>query len=81
MTLPNETIYNGASIICPDCKQIPSGPEVFHSPAGYYIGYGACNCGPTYSRESGYFKTYEEASKILQADASEYTRLIDEETN
>lgn len=77
MTLPGETVYNGASLVCPDCEQEVPGPQVMSSPAGYYIGYGGCYCGPAYSRESCYFKTHDEATAILQADPSEYTRLID----
>ena len=76
MTLPGETVYNGAPLICPDCKQTVPGPQVMQSGAGYYIGYGGCCC-PAYSRESGYFRTHDEAAAILRAHPSEYTRLID----
>lgn len=76
MTGPGETVYNGAPLICPDCGQRVPGPQVMWSPAGHYIGYGGC-CSPAYSRESGYFRTHEEAERILQAHPSEYTRLID----
>lgn len=48
--------------ICEDCKQqIPLG--VYQSQAGWYIGR-FCNCGP-YSRESEYFKTWEQAQAEL----------------
>lgn len=74
MTLPGETIHNGAPLVCPDCQIRVPGPHVMHSPAGYYIGYGGCNCGPAYSRESGYFRSREVAEAILQADPSEWAR-------
>jgi hypothetical protein len=77
MTVENETIYNGAPLICPDCHERVPGPQVMSSPAVFYIGYGGCYCGPAYSRESSYFKTHGEATAILQAHPSEYTRLID----
>jgi hypothetical protein len=38
--------------------------EVCHSAAGYYIGTW-CNCGP-YSRESGYYRTSDEARRRLE---------------
>lgn len=74
MVLPKETVYGGAPITCPDCGAEVPGPQVMSSAAGYYIGYGGCHCGPVYSRESDYFRTYEEAEKVLQADPSEYAR-------
>ena len=74
MTLPGETVYDGAPLVCPDCHEEIPGPQVMSSPAGYYIGYGGCYCGPAYSRESGYFKTHDEASRILEAHPSEYAR-------
>ena len=77
MTGPGESVYNGAPLVCPDCGEEVPGPQVMRSPAGYYIGYGGCHCGPAYSRESPYFKSWDEAMKILQADPSEYTRLVD----
>lgn len=74
MTLPGETLNTGAPIVCPDCEQQVPGPQVMSSPAGYYIGYGGCYCGPAWSRESEYFKTWEMAEAILQAHPSEYAR-------
>lgn len=62
MTLKGETIQTGAPTRCPDCKTKVS-PEVLHSNAGYYIGT-ACKCGP-YSRESGYYRTSDEAAHDL----------------
>jgi hypothetical protein len=63
--------------VCPDCQKEVPGPHVMSSAAGYYIGYGGWNCGPAYSRESEYFKTHDEAAKVLQAHPSEYTRLVE----
>lgn len=72
--LDGETVYTGASLECPDCGQQVPGPQVMSSAAGYYIGYGGCYCGPAWSRESEYFKTYDIAKAILQAHPSEYAR-------
>jgi len=38
--------------------------EVLSTPAGYYLGYMCDECGP-YSRETGYYKTKEEAEEEL----------------
>jgi len=46
---------------CEECGTLEL--QVLRSAAGYYIGT-ACNCGP-YSRESGYFRTHEDAVKVL----------------
>ena len=62
MTLPGETIATGASPICPDCKKEVEF-EVLRSAGGFYVGT-ACQCGP-YSRESGYYRTYDEAEQAL----------------
>lgn len=63
--LPGETVTNGG-VYCPDC-----GDEFIHkvmmSAAGYYIGTG-CACGPN-SRESDYFKTWQEANARLKTGA------------
>jgi hypothetical protein len=72
--IPGETVYSGAPTYCPDCEMKVPGPQVMSSPAGYYIGYGGCGCGPAYSRESGYFKTREAAESMLELDPSEYAR-------
>ena len=46
------------------------GPQVMHSYAGWYIGYGYIDsefgCEMPYSRESGYYRTEEDAIKDLQ---------------
>ena len=55
--MPGETILSGANPECSDCGPV-RGPLVLSSAAGYYVGY-ACDCGPSYSRETGYFRTRE----------------------
>lgn len=62
MTLEGETIGTGASPRCPDCNTM-SATGVYSSMAGYYIGTW-CECGP-YSRESGYYTSYEAAEHDL----------------
>ena len=42
--------------------------QVCMSAAGYYLGYWCNMCGP-YSRESGYFRTHEEAEAALNHEA------------
>ena len=60
--LPGETIASGAPTTCADCfKDVQN--EVLQSAAGYYIG-SICECGP-YSRESGYYRTEEDAQRAL----------------
>jgi non-ribosomal peptide synthetase component E (peptide arylation enzyme) len=62
--LPGETIATGAPSTCADClKDLKN--EVLRSAAGYYIGT-LCDCGP-YTRESGYYRTEEEAQRALDA--------------
>ena len=70
MVLQGETIGTGAPSRCPDCNTEPD-MEVCRSAAGYYIGT-MCDCGP-YSRESGYYRTREEAKMAL--DAGFYNRM------
>ena len=62
MNIVKETLLTGAESICPDCKTVLV-PKVLSSYAGFYIGT-ICQCGP-YSRESKYFRTKEEAEKVL----------------
>ena len=75
MVMPGETIQTGASDKCPDCgREMPL--QVCQSGAGYYIGTMCCidvdtyddigHCQP-YSRESGYYKTKEEAQAALSS--------------
>lgn len=63
MTLPGETILTGAPTTCPDCG-VTLEFQVCNSAAGYYIGT-FCNCGP-YTRESGYFPSWELANAALE---------------
>lgn len=58
-----ETLASGADPTCSKCGITPE-LKVCKSFAGYYIGT-QCNCGP-YSRESGYYRTREEAEKALK---------------
>lgn len=51
--------------------------EVCQSAAGYYLGYMSIYHGP-YSRESGYFKTYEEAADTLVSWAWALTDQLEE---
>ena len=68
MVLPGETLGFGGNSeensisSCPDCSEKLI-PKVMRSNAGYYIGTSCC-CGP-YSRESGYYKTKQEADVAL----------------
>ena len=68
--LPGETIASGAPSTCAHCfKEVEN--EVLRSAAGYYIGT-ICACGP-YSRESGYYRTEEDAQRAL--DNGSFRRL------
>jgi hypothetical protein len=58
-------------VVHPDCGIEPR-LDVYHTPAGYYVGT-YCNCGP-YSRESGYYKTYEKAKEALGKGPDFYAR-------
>lgn len=60
--MEGETLATGASPVCEDCG-VSVELEVCHSAAGYYIGTW-CSCGP-YSRESGYYRTSDEAERRL----------------
>jgi hypothetical protein len=60
--LPGETIASGAPSTCPECRT-ELGNQVLRSAAGFYIGT-RCECGP-YSRESGYYRTEQEAQRTL----------------
>jgi len=62
MVMHGETIATGAAGTCPDCKVVLV-PKVYETCA-FYVGTW-CNCGP-YSRESGYYKTREEAEAALK---------------
>lgn len=66
MALPGETVSTGAPLPYPDAK-----PSVNMSGAGYFIGY-TDEEGLPYSRESGYYASYQEAAEALVNDT--YTR-------
>lgn len=60
--IPGETIRSGAANPCPDCKLF-MGFEVLMSGGGFYVGT-ECDCGP-HTRESGYYRSREEAQTAL----------------
>ena len=62
MALPGECV-NDMRTVCMDCKT-PLDIQVLSSAAGYYIGFFCLRCGP-YSRESGYYRSREEALAAL----------------
>ncbi len=64
MSLPGETIADGAAPRCEDCAKMPR-LDVYESGGGWYIGT-YCHCGP-YTRESGYYPSREDAQGALQA--------------
>lgn len=66
MVMHGETLATGASPTCPDCG-VEVKLQVLRSQAGYYVGT-QCHCGP-YSRESGYYRTAEEAERDLKSDS------------
>jgi len=66
MSLPGETISDGAAPRCDECGRMPK-LDVYLSGAGHYIGT-YCSCGP-YSRESGYYRTRELAQADLDTGA------------
>jgi len=66
MTLPGECV-NETSTICHECGTELS-IDIQKSAAGYYVGFFCMTCGP-YSRESGYYRSYEEAEKALNTGA------------
>ena len=70
MALPGEITGNrtGQFHKCSCGEQLPL--EVLRSNAGYYIGYFCPQCGP-WSRESGYFRTREEAQTELENNTFE----------
>ena len=58
--------------VCSDCGKVLS-LKICHSNAGYYIGYWCDECGP-YSRESEYFKTWDDALKAIESESKEWRR-------
>ena len=67
MAMPGETIHRGAPSTCPDCD-VKLENEVMSSGTGYYYIGTRCNCGPSYSRESGYYEERDEATAEFEAD-------------
>jgi hypothetical protein len=67
-----ETVELGAPVICPTCG-VRLVMEVLKSAAGYYIGFFCYSmpkgneefCYGPYSRESGYYRSSEEAEKAM----------------
>ena len=64
MTLPGECVY-ATQTVCYECQAVLD-IEVLCSAAGYYIGFFCPNCGP-YSRESGYYRSREDAQRALNS--------------
>jgi len=64
MALPGE-VLNTAETTCEDCGTILP-LKVLRSAAGYYVGFFCPQCGP-YSRESGYYRTYDQAQAALDS--------------
>ena len=62
MVLEGECVKDMRTV-CMDCGT-PLNIQVLCSAAGYYIGFLCPLCGP-YSRESGYYGSYEEAAVAL----------------
>ena len=62
MTLPGECVRD-IETTCVECGAHLE-IQVCKSMAGYYVGFWCDCCGP-YSRESGYYRSYEEAEKAL----------------
>ena len=64
MTLPGECVGEPTTI-CHECST-ELAIDIQKSAAGYYIGFFCDCCGP-YSRESGYYRSSEEAETALSA--------------
>ena len=62
MTLPGECV-NDTQTVCIECGA-ELNIQVLSSAAGYYIGFFCHQCGP-YSRESGYYRSRDEAEMAL----------------
>ena len=69
MTLPGECV-NDTETTCYECGTNLT-IDVQRGAAGYYVGFFCPKCGP-YSRESGYFPTFEKAKQAL--DSGSYFR-------
>lgn len=62
--LPGETVATGAPSTCSDCGNELE-LEVCRSGGGYFLGY-FCGQHGQHSRETGYFRSEEEAKKALE---------------
>ena len=62
MTLPGECVSD-TQTVCMECGTNLT-IQVLSSAAGYYIGFFCPECGP-YSRESGYYRSRDEAETAL----------------
>jgi len=62
--LPGECVNDTTTVCVECCSELTIG--VLRSQAGYYIGFFCNNCGP-YSRESGYYPTYQKAEQALKS--------------
>lgn len=66
MVMKSETVATGAKLEeCDMCGEVPQ-LQICKSAAGHYIGYQCCS---PYSRESGYFKSWEDAVLAFGEDA------------
>ena len=63
--IAGETVGGSPSTTCDCGTEMPL--AVQQSGAGYYLGYFCPKCGP-YSRESGYYRTREEAESNMEAE-------------
>ena len=71
--LPGETLASGASMVCKDCETLVT-LMVLKSSAGHYVGT-VCKCYASsldaeesftpYTRETGYYRTADEAEMAL----------------
>lgn len=72
MALPGELKGVNGTVCCGEILEL----DVERSNAGYYLGYWCSRCGP-YSRESGYFGSYEEAlGELNKIKAGESTDCL-----
>ena len=62
MTQPSECVNDTTTTCCRCQARLNVGIQ--RSAAGFYVGFFCPHCGP-YSRESGYFRTREEAELAL----------------
>ncbi len=74
--IPGDTIASGRPNVCSGDRPYwvhepyPLTNQVLSTPAGYYVGTLCQYCGP-YSRESGYYRSRDEAQQALDSGAFE----------